>query len=99
MVWVPQVTTLYSSSAALFSGSYFKFKQIQLGYTVPSSITKKFLVSDLRFSVSLDDFFVITDYPGADPEVSSIGDAWSRGYDNGNYPISKKIVFGVNVSF
>lgn len=91
--------TFYSSSAALFSGSYFKFKQIQLGYTVPSSITKKFLVSDLRFSVSLDDFFVITDYPGADPEVSSIGDAWSRGYDNGNYPISKKIVFGVNVSF
>ena len=89
----------YSSSAALFSGNYFKFKQIQLGYTVPSSITKKFLVSDLRFSVSFDDFFVITDYPGADPEVSSIGNPWSRGFDNGSYPFSKKIVFGVNVSF
>lgn len=92
--------TFYSSSAALFSGAYFKFKQIQLGYTVPNSITKKFLVSDLRFSISLDDFFVITDYPGADPEVSSLSDnPWERGFDNGNYPMSKKVVFGVNLSF
>jgi hypothetical protein len=90
----------YSSSANIFSGAYFKFKQIQLGYTVPNSITKKFLVSDLRFSISLDDFFVITDYPGADPEVSSLSDnPWERGFDNGNYPMSKKVVFGVNLSF
>ena len=99
MKYVAKDWNFFSSSAALFSGNYFKFKQIQLGYTVPNSITKKFLVSDLRFSVSLDDFFVITDYPGADPEVSSVGDNWSRGFDNGSYPFSKKVVFGVNVSF
>ena len=89
----------YSSSAALFDGSYFKFKQIQLGYTLPNSLTKKFAVSDLRFSVSLDDFFVITDYPGADPETSSLNAGQARGFDNGNYPMSKKVVFGVNLSF
>ena len=33
----------FSSSANVFSGSYFKFKQIQLGYTIPQNITKKFL--------------------------------------------------------
>ena len=89
----------YSSSANVFSGSYFKFKQIQLGYTVPQNITKKFLVSNLRFSVSLDDYFTITSYPGADPETASVDNGASRGWDNGSYPTSKKVVFGVNVSF
>jgi len=89
----------FSSSANIFSGAYFKFKQIQLGYTVPSQITKKFLVSNLRLSVSLDDFFTITSYPGADPETSSFDNGASRGWDNGNYPTSKKVVFGLNVTF
>ena len=89
----------FSSSANVFSGSYFKFKQIQLGYTLPQNITKKFLVSNLRVSVSLDDYFTITNYPGADPETSSFDNGASRGWDNGNYPTSKKIVFGLNVTF
>lgn len=91
--------TFFSSDAAIFNGSYFKFKQIQLGYTIPSKLTRKFLVNQLRFSVSLDDFFTITSYPGADPETSSLNSGASRGFDNGNYPTSKKIVFGVNVAF
>ena len=89
----------FSSSANVLSGAYFKFKQIQLGYTLPQSITKKFMVSNLRLSVSLDDFFTITNYPGADPETASFDSGASRGWDNGNYPTSKKIVFGLNVSF
>ena len=89
----------YSSDAAIFNGSYFKFKQIQLGYTIPASITKKALINQLRLSVSLDDFFTITSYPGADPETSSLNSGASRGFDNGNYPTSKKIVFGLNISF
>ena len=89
----------FSSTANIFSGSYFKFKQIQLGYTIPQNITKKFLVSNLRLSVSLDDYFTITSYPGADPETSSFDNGASRGWDNGNYPTSKKLVFGLNVTF
>ena len=89
----------FSSSANVFSGSYFKFKQIQLGYTVPAQYTKKLLISNLRLSVSLDDYFTITNYPGADPETSSFDNGASRGWDNGNYPTSKKIVFGLNVTF
>ena len=89
----------FSSSANVFSGSYFKFKQIQLGYTLPQNITKKFMVSNLRLSVSLDDFFTITSYPGADPETASFNNGVSRGWDNGTYPTSKKVVFGLNVTF
>jgi len=93
--------TFFSSSACIFGGSYFKFKQIQLGYTIPSKITKKFLVSSLRLYASLDDFFTITSYPGADPETSSLGsdNGRLRGFDNGTYPTSKKVVFGVNLAF
>ena len=89
----------FSSSANVLSGSYFKFKQIQLGYTLPQSLTKKFYCNNLRLSVSLDDYFTITNYPGADPETSSLDSGASRGWDNGNYPPSKKIVFGLNVTF
>ena len=89
----------FSSSANVLSGSYFKFKQIQLGYTIPQNITKKLMISNLRLSVSLDDFFTITSYPGADPETASFDSGASRGWDNGNYPTSKKIVFGLNVTF
>ena len=89
----------FSSSANVFSGSYFKFKQIQLGYTFPAALTKKALISQLRLFVSLDDFFTITNYPGADPETASFDSGASRGWDNGNYPSSRKIVFGVNVAF
>ena len=99
MNYVAKDWVFFSSSANVFSGSYFKFKQIQLGYTIPQNITKKFLVSNLRLSVSLDDYFTITNYPGADPETSSFDNGASRGWDNGNYPTSKKIVFGLNLTF
>jgi len=89
----------FSSDAAIFSGNYFKFKQIQLGYTLPKEITRKFYCQALRLSVSLDDFFTITSYPGADPETSSANSGELRGIDNGNYPMSKKVVLGVNVTF
>lgn len=89
----------FSSDAAVFSGSYFKFKQIQLGYTLPSKLTKSFLVNNLRVYASLDDFFTITKYPGADPETASMNSGASRGFDNGTYPTSKKVVLGINITF
>ncbi len=91
--------TFWSSSAALFNGSYFKFKQIQLGYTLPQDITKKALISNLRFYVSLDDFFTITTYPGCDPETATTGNFQDSGYDAGTYPTIKKVLFGINLTF
>ena len=83
----------------MFDGSYFKFKQIQLGYTLPQNLTKKAAISNLRFYVSLDDFFTISIYPGCDPETATTTGASSMGYDAGSYPTTKKVVFGVNLTF
>ncbi len=89
----------WSSSASLFNGSYFKFKQIQLGYTIPAKITKKVMISNLRVFASLDDFFTISSYPGCDPETATTGQYNGMGYDAGTYPTTKKAIFGINITF
>lgn len=90
-------TQFLTSDGVVFSGDYLKIKQIQLGYTLPASLTRKVKVDNLRVYASLDDFFTFTEYPGFDPEVTGVGSA--LGVDKGSYPTSKKVVFGVNLTF
>ena len=86
-----------TSDAVVFDGSYAKIKQIQLGYTLPQSFTRKFKVDNLRIYGSLDDWFTFSKYPGFDPEITGTGS--SLGVDKGSYPTAKKIVVGVNITF
>ncbi|MEE3463578.1 MAG: TonB-dependent receptor [Candidatus Cryptobacteroides sp.] len=89
----------WSSDASLFNGSYLKIKQIQLGYTLPAKISRKALIENLRCFVSLDDFFTFSNYPGCDPETATTTSVRDMGYDCGNYPTTKKIVLGLNITF
>lgn len=72
----------------LFNGSYFRMKNITLGYTLPAAVTSRIKLNQLRFYVGLRDYFTIESnfLPGWDPEVSNTG-----------YPIMKSVLFGVNV--
>lgn len=95
---LPDYANYVQSSALVFDGSYLKIKQIQLGYTFPKSLLEKTrFLTNLRVYISLDDFFTFTDYPGFDPEVSMSGSG--LGLDYGQYPVTKRMTFGVNVSF
>ena len=47
------------SDANVFDASFFKIKQIQLGYTLPGDFTGRFKVQRIRVFASLDDFFVL----------------------------------------
>ncbi|RLD85376.1 MAG: TonB-dependent receptor, partial [Bacteroidetes bacterium] len=88
---------VYRSDLMVKSGSYARIKQIQVGYTMP----KKWFsdnIQMLRLFVSLDDYFTFTKYPGLDPEVGSYNPT-SQGVDRGLYPISGKVLFGLNVKF
>jgi hypothetical protein len=89
-------TRFYNSSAFVFSGAFFKIKQIQLGYTLPKSVLKKIYLENLRFYVSLDNFFTFTNYKGSDPEVH--GSSSAMAIDYGGYPMSKSVSFGFNLS-
>ena len=87
-----------TSDAVVFDGSFFKIKQIQLGYTLPKTWLKKAFINNLRVYCSLDDFFTFTSYPGFDPEASA-NSTNGMGIDMGGYPSSKKVVFGFNIEF
>lgn len=88
----------WQSSGVIFDGSFFKVKQIQLGYSLPQNLIKKVRMNNLRMYVSFEDWFVLTKYPGMDPEASA-GSTSAMGIDKGSYPTSKKAVFGINVTF
>lgn len=86
------------SSDGVMDGSFFKVKQIQLGYTLPKRISKKVNMNNLRVFASVEDAIVLTSYPGFDPEASA-GSSMLLGVDKGSYPNSMKALFGINVTF
>ncbi len=86
------------SDAMVYDGSFFKIKQIQIGYSFPKQWLRKIYVSNLRIYCSLDDYFTFSKYPGFDPEAATNATA-GMGIDKGSYPGSKKVVFGLNIEF
>ena len=86
-----------TSSGVVMDATYMKIKQIQLGYNFPQTLLRKIFIDQFRIYASMDDWFTFTKYPGFDPEI--IGQGASMGVDKGNYPTSKKVVFGVNITF
>lgn len=93
------VDKYWISDDVVFDGSYFRIKQIQLGYNLPQRLVNKLAMKNFRVYVSMDDWFTFTDYPGFDPEAASAGATSSLGVDKGAYPISRKTTIGFNVTF
>ncbi|MCD8385824.1 MAG: TonB-dependent receptor [Bacteroidales bacterium] len=91
---------IYNSSAYVHDASYFKIKQIQLGYSLPKSLLGHLGLETLRAYVSLDNFFTFTNYPGSDPEINGSAIEYSAmPIDFGGYPMCKSVSFGLNVAF
>jgi hypothetical protein len=82
----------YTSTRFLESGSYFRLKNLQIGYTLPEKAVKKLGLSNWRFYVQGGNLLTWTKYKGYDPEVSS-------GVDYGNYPQSRTFIFGLNITY
>ena len=78
-------------------GSFLRMKNLQLGYTIPESVTSKVNIKSLRVYVQGVNLMTITKYSGLDPELS--GSDTNFGTDSGNYPLVKQYLFGLNVSF
>ena len=81
-----------NSSRFVESGSYLRLKNLQLGYTIPTSITKQASINRCRIYLTASNLFTITNYTGYDPEVGG-------GIDYANYPQSRTITVGVNLDF
>lgn len=101
------IVTGESNSYYIESGSYFRAKNMQLGYTIPTSIMKKLNLQKIRLYVQAQNLFTITKYTGADPDLSiqraqrnaaSAGD-YIIGVDQSGFPNPKQFLFGLNVTF
>ena len=94
-------TSIVTDDRYVEDASYFRVKNIQLGYTLPLS---KWLGSgsQLRLYLALQNFFTITSYSGYDPEANRNGidetNALYHGIDYGAYPSAKTVQLGVNVT-
>lgn len=78
-----------ASDTFVHNAAYFRCKNIQLGYTIPRDLTRKFFVENLKVYASIDNLFTITDFPGLDPEVGA----------NVGYPSVRQYSIGLNISF
>jgi TonB-linked SusC/RagA family outer membrane protein len=90
------------STRFLEKGDFVRFQNASIGYNVP--LTGEGLFKTLRLSLTGQNLFLITDYSGLDPEVTSAtGDLGSgvptRGIDWAAYPNPRTITFGLNASF
>jgi TonB-dependent starch-binding outer membrane protein SusC len=79
----------------LQKGDYLRFKVVQLGYTLPTSLSEKISAEKVRFFLTGENMFTLTKYTGYDPEIG--GDV--SGIDRGFYPQARTFMFGANLQF
>ena len=80
-----------SSDWYLEPGDFFRIKTLQLGYTMPKSVSEKAGFRKVRMYVSGNNLWTATQYSGFDPEII--------GVDRGLYPQPRFFLFGVNATF
>ncbi|HSJ66853.1 MAG TPA: TonB-dependent receptor [Anditalea sp.] len=79
-------------------GSFLRLRNIQLGYTLPQTLTQNLKISSVRFYVAANNLVTLTRYMGFDPDVGA-GNPLFAGVDNGIYPQAKTIMGGLNIKF
>lgn len=94
------------------SGSYFRIRNMQLGYTLPSDLVNKWGIKKLRVYVNAQNAFTFTGYKGFNPEVvtaprtvptsTTVGvsstNPLNMGIDTNVYPVAATFNFGVNLT-
>ncbi|MGV3763533.1 SusC/RagA family TonB-linked outer membrane protein [Parapedobacter sp.] len=84
------------SSYFLEKADYLRLKNVNLAYTLPSSLIDRIGIAGqthIRVYANAENLVTITDYSAFDPEVGNLG------IDSGRFPVSRMFSIGVNVSF
>lgn len=88
------------SSRFLEDGSYIRLRNVQIGYDLPESLLRRVKIGSARIFLSGDNLWTGTSFSGMDPEVSFVNaNGFTKGVSGTKYPISKKILLGVNIGF
>ncbi|GAB3295994.1 SusC/RagA family TonB-linked outer membrane protein [Hymenobacter tenuis] len=90
---------MFNTTRWLEDGSYIRLRNIQLGYTLPKTLTNRMSgMGAVRLYVTGRNVFTITDYTGFDPEITGTG-FYSRGVDVSSYPNVRSFTGGLQVNF
>ena len=79
-------------------GSYLRIQNIQLGYSLSSTVLEKVKLDKFRVYVATNNPFTFTKYRGYNPDVSNTNPL-AAGVDLGQYPLTRTFTMGVNMSF
>ncbi|WP_162419298.1 SusC/RagA family TonB-linked outer membrane protein [Cyclobacterium roseum] len=79
-------------------GSFLRLRNVQLGYTLPTTVSQKIGMNYFRFYLAANNLLTLTRYQGFDPDVGS-GNPLFAGVDNGIYPQARTFMAGFNIKF
>lgn len=86
------------STRFIQDGSFFRLRNVTLGYTLGQAIADKIKMKTARVYVRGTNVFTITEFTGYSPEVAS-NSAIENGIDNSTYPVSSIYSVGLNLTF
>lgn len=89
-----------NSSHFLFDASYIRLKNINLAYSIPSSISNRIKMNGVTIFVDVQNLHTWTKYPGYDPESSTSGNNLTgAGIDYMTYPLARTFTYGLKMKF
>ena len=88
-----------NSDMLLQDGSFIRLRALTLAYKLPRKALDKMKMKGFRIYLQGDNLFLLTKYPGWDPEVSANLDPRFFGVDNLSVPQPRTYTFGVNLTF
>ncbi|MFT5348685.1 MAG: TonB-linked SusC/RagA family outer membrane protein, partial [Bacteroidia bacterium] len=80
-------------------GSFLRFKNIQVGYTLPKGMLSKLKIQSTRVYIAANNLITLTNYQGYDPDLGSFGGALAAGIDYGFYPQARTFMTGLAIKF
>jgi hypothetical protein len=86
------------SSYFIEKGSYFRIKNIQLTYTMPSKIANTIGFANVQAYLQVQNLATFTKYTGLNPEIQT-GNDNTLSFDGGYMPVSRTLTAGLNVGF
>ena len=79
-------------------GSFVRLRNLQFGYTLPSTLLRKMHIESLRIYVAANNLITLTRYMGFDPDLGS-SSVLSAGVDYGMYPQARSLMGGLQIKF
>lgn len=88
------------NSWAIEKGDFFRIQNIQLGYTLPETVSTLLGIGSIRLFANATNPFTFFKYKGFSPEIIKTGaeSATNQGVDSYVYPMSATYNFGLNIN-